>query len=128
MTPTASSWGGTGGGAWIQASLRSDCVVVTVGGELDILSAAKLGKTLEQATAGSGTRCLIIDMTHLSFIDSTGLGVLIAAQNRARVLGDSVVLVHPPKPVQRLLLATQLGQRFTAYDTLDGALAALRAP
>ena len=126
MTPSVSDWGGTGDGAWIQTSPRADCVVVTVGGELDILSAARLGKALESASAASRTGCLVIDMTHLSFIDSTGLGVLIAAQNRAHALGDSVVLVHPPASVQRLLLGTQLGHRFTAYDSLAGALAALR--
>ena len=71
--------------------------------------------------------CLVIDMTHLDFLDSTGLGVLIHVQNRAQALGESMVLVHPPPLVRKLLLGTQLSRLFTAYETLDDALAALRA-
>jgi len=108
-------------------SPRPDCVVVSVGGEVDVVSAAKLAKALQAATSASRARCLIIDMTDLSFIDSSGLGVLIAAQNRARELGDTVVLVHPPPLVRRLLAGTQLQHRFTTHDTLDDALAALRS-
>jgi anti-sigma B factor antagonist len=107
-------------------SPRPDCVVVTVGGEVDLLSAAKLAKALQAATAGSRARCLVVDMTDLTFIDSSGLGVLIAAQSRASALGDSVVLVQPPPLVRRLLAGTHLQHRFTVYDTLDDALAALR--
>jgi len=91
-----------------------------------VLSAAKLAKALQSATAASRAGCLIVDMTDLSFIDSSGLGVLIAAQNRARELGDSVVLVQPPPLVRRLLAGTQLQHRFTVHETLDDALAALR--
>ena len=127
MTSTASG-GGFGGsdGVSIQVSPRSDCVVVTVGGEVDLLTAAQLARALENASKASRAGCLVIDMTDLTFIDSSGLGVLIAAQNRARTLGDSVVLVHPPPLVRRLLDGTQLHHRFSTYDTLDAALAALR--
>ena len=101
-------------------------MVVTVGGEVDLLTAAQLARALENASKASRAGCLVIDMTDLTFIDSSGLGVLIAAQNRARTLGDSVVLVHPPPLVRRLLDGTQLHHRFSTYDTLDAALAALR--
>jgi anti-sigma B factor antagonist len=130
MSPTVrdgSGGGGGGGGAWIQVSPRSDCVVVTVGGEVDLLFAGKLAMALQTATAASHAGCLILDMTHLDFIDSSGLGVLIAASNRAEALGDTFALVHPPPLVQRLLSGAQLTHRFPAYDTLDAALAALRA-
>jgi len=75
----------------------------------------------------SRTPWLLVDMTDLTFIDSAGLGVLIHTQNRAEARGRSVILVHPPPLVRRLLTGTQLQHRFTAYDTLDAALAALRA-
>lgn len=126
MTPTTSGWGGTDG-AWIHVSPRSDCVVVTIGGELDLNAAGELAKSLREVLTASRAPCLIIDMTYLSFIDSTGLGVLISTENRAQALGESMVLVHPPPLVRRLLVGTQLQRRFTSYDTLDDALAALRA-
>jgi anti-anti-sigma factor len=112
--------------AWVQVSARPDCVVVTVRGEVDVLSTAKLAKALETASTASLAACLVVDMTDLSFIDSSGLGALIHAQNRAEARGTSVVLVHPPPLVRRLLAGTQLQHRFTTYDTLDAALAAMR--
>ena len=124
MTPTARSGRGRSDGARIQMFEHSGYVVITIGGELDLLSTAKLAKALE--TAGTRARSLIIDMTDLAFIDSSGLGILIAAQNRAHALGGSVVLAHPPPLVRRLLTGTQLQHRFPAYDTLDDALAAPR--
>ncbi len=105
---------------------RSDCVIVTVSGDVDLRTTATLSRTLEAAATTSRTDCLVIDMTDLSFIDSAGLGVLIHAQNRAEARGSSIVLVHPPQLVRRLLTNTGLQHRFTAYDTLDAALAALR--
>ena len=90
-------------------------------------AAAKLARALHTAASEYRTPCLVIDMTHLDFLDSTGLGVLIHVQNRAQALGESMVLVHPPPLVRKLLLGTQLSRLFTAYETLDDALAALRA-
>ena len=119
-------WSGSGSdGAWVQVSPRPDCVVVTVGGEVDVLSAGKLAKALQTVASEYRTPCLIIDMSQLDFIDSTGLGVLIHVQNRARALGESMLLVHPPPFVEQLLLGTRLSDLFIAYDTLYDALAAL---
>jgi len=127
MTRTEGNWGGSSSdGAWVEVSPRPDCVVLTVGGEVDVRSAATLARALQTAASAYCKPYLIIDMEHLNFLDSTGLGVLIRAQNRAQALGESLVLAHPPPLVWKLLLGTQLSRLFTAYDTLDDALAAIR--
>ena len=100
-------------------------MVITVGGDVDLHSAPKLAQALHAAASTYRKPYLILDMTHLSFIDSTGVGVLIHVQKRAQALGESLVLVHPPPLVRKLLLGTQLSRLFTAYDTLDDALAAI---
>ena len=112
-----------GDGAWIKVSVEPGCVVVRLGGEVDIRSSPKLGRMLEAVAPAA--LCLVIDMTHLAFIDSSGLGVLIHARNRARAQRTTMVLAHPPPLVRRLFASTRLQDTFTAYDTLDEALAAL---
>ncbi len=111
--------------AWFQIDPRYDCVVVTAGGEIDLHTATGLARAVDESLPSSP--CLVIDMSRVTFVDSTGLGVLIGARNRARQGGGAVVLVHPPNLVRRLLVGTQLQQTFPVFDTLDEALASIRA-
>ncbi len=106
--------------AWFRVDPRSDCVVVIAGGELDMHSSVGLDRTLKKATLFSP--CVIVDLTEVTFVDSTALGVLIGARRRAQSDGGRVILVHPPSLVKRLLAGTQLQQSFAVFDTLDEAL------
>ena len=111
--------------AWFQIDPMYDCVVVTAGGEIDLHTATGLARAVDESLPSSP--CLVIDMSRVTFVDSTGLGVLIGARNRARQGGGAVVLVHPPNLVRRLLVGTQLQQTFPVFDTVDEALASIRA-
>jgi anti-sigma B factor antagonist len=111
--------------ARIQVSAYADCVLVSVAGEVDMHSAGRLARLLQALTPAS--LCLVLDLTHLTFIDSSGLGVLIAARNRAGERGTSLVLVDPPPLVRRLLSSTMLQHTFDVYDTVDDALRAVQS-
>jgi anti-sigma B factor antagonist len=108
--------------AHIQVSAQADCMVVSVAGEIDMRSSARLGPILEALAPAS--LCLVVDMTDMTFIDSSGLGGLLAARNLARQHGTSVVLVHPPAQVRRLLTSNRLQSHFRVFDTVQDALAA----
>jgi anti-anti-sigma factor len=125
MTPTSTHHGGSGDGPRIWVSHRPECVVVTIGGEVDAYSSARLAHTLQAATPAA--LALVIDMTQLEFIDSGGLAVLIGARNQAQQRGIPMVLVNPPRLLQRLLASTQTERNFPAYDTLEDAIAALKS-
>ncbi len=118
--------GSTWDKAWFQVDPQHDCVVVTAGGEIDMHTATGLARAMQESIHSSP--CQLIDMTRVTFVDSTGLGVLIGARNRARQSGGSVILIHPPHLVRKLLTSTQLQQSFPVFDTLDDALAAIRTP
>src|SRR4051794_30364968 len=71
---------------------REDARVrVTVAGELDLATVDQLRTALERAEADA--RELVIDLRGLEFLDSTGLGELMAAQRRAREAGRHLVLL-----------------------------------
>jgi anti-anti-sigma factor len=128
MTPSDTDKGGIiGGRAWFRVSPRPDCTVVTVGGEVDMQSTATLARTLESVASSAVPPCLVIDLTHLSFLDSSGLGVIISARNYALARGVSLALVHPPGLVRRVLTDTRLQESFAIYDSIDDALAVLNA-
>ena len=65
----------------------------------------------------------MLDLTGVTFIDSLGLGALIGAHKRARVLQGSLVMV-PSEAARRVLAATALDRVFDLRATLDEALSA----
>jgi anti-sigma B factor antagonist len=117
--PTGSNWDN----AWFRVAPRTNCCVVTAGGEVDMDSAAGLDRALKSCSHHSP--CLVVDLTAVTFVDSTALGVLIGARRRAQQGGGQVLLVNPPSLVRRLLTGTQLQQSFVVYETLDEALSAI---
>ena len=102
---------------------EADRTVLEVAGEVDVYT----GTTLRDRISGlldSGVRDLIVDLGRVDFIDSTGLGVLVGALNRARELGGSLQLVCAQERVLKLLRITGLDQVFTVQPSVDRALAA----
>jgi anti-sigma B factor antagonist len=96
--------------------------LVKVTGEVDFDTASGLHRAVEEAAQSSPR--VIIDFTGVSFIDSTGLGVILVARNEADARGGSVALVGSSALVQRLLKSAQVDHAFAMYDNLDEALTA----
>jgi anti-sigma B factor antagonist len=105
---------------WFRVEPFPGCVVVSLGGEVDAHYSAYLDQALHSAMQSS-TR-VVIDLTEVSFLDSSGIGTLISARIRADEVGGSVYLVNPPAMVRKILVGTQLQQSFVVCDTLDEAL------
>ncbi len=122
--PTDSGWD-----KWDKAGFRVDaigaCVVVAAHGDIDLDTAPGLDHAVQSGLRFSAR--LIVDLTQVNFIDSSGLGVLVGARRRATALGGMVSLVHPPPAVQRILIGTQLHHSFVMFGSLDEALQAWRA-
>jgi anti-anti-sigma factor len=100
---------------------RGDTVHVTLLGELDISNASRLEDDLRRIEAGS-PRVLLLDLSKLDFMDSTGLRLLIGADARAREAGRRLVLVRGNEMVQRVLRVTRLDERLEIVSD-PGALA-----
>jgi anti-sigma B factor antagonist len=84
-----------------------DPAVVSLEGELDLAAAPQLRECLVALTERGATD-IVLDVTRLEFIDSTGLSVLVMALNRTRAGGGSTVLRHPSPSILRLLEITGL--------------------
>src|SRR6202012_3732330 len=84
---------------------RARRIVVQVKGEVDVATSADLADTIARAVerAAAGKVELVIDLARLSFIDVSGLNVLVRAARRARADGGTLVLRSPSRHVRRLL-------------------------
>ena len=100
---------------------RGDCVYATLRGELDISTAPRLDESLQRVEA-AGPALLVLDLSPLDFMDSTGLRLLIGADMRAREAGRRLVLVQGNDMVQRVLRLTRLDERLEIVED-PGALA-----
>ena len=76
---------------------------VVLAGELDMPATFKLESELEHLLAPRDVRRLVLDLADLTFIDSAGLGALLAIRDRAQGLGIEFLLINPSEPVQRIL-------------------------
>ena len=98
--------------------------VVRADGELDVSTAPQLRQTITTAL-DQGDGRVIIDLTAVTFMDSTTLGVLIGAHNKVREIGGALGLVCPDDRVRRVFSITGLDKVFTLHDTVPDAAAAL---
>jgi anti-sigma B factor antagonist len=87
-------------------------VVVEVRGEIDIASADRLRRVLVDAASRLRPVRLVVDLLHVTFIDSVGIGVLVEGHQTARTLGIRCTIRQPSAFVVAQLQQTGL------YDTL----------
>jgi len=95
--------------------------ILTLRGTLDMATSPLLRNALREA-AQSGKDAIVVDLTRVEYIDSTGLGSLIGAQRRARERSGSVRLVVKEGPLSRLFNITGLVRVFGVYPTVNDAL------
>jgi anti-sigma B factor antagonist len=78
----------------------------------------------EQITAeiGAGRYHLVVDLSQTTYIDTTGLGMLVGALKRARAHGGWVRLAGPRESVLKCLRLTGLTKVFQIFDTVKAAI------
>jgi anti-sigma B factor antagonist len=82
--------------------------VLTVDGELDLSTSPELRDAL--MTLGTDHTRVAIDLRAVTFMDSTALGVIVAAMKRARERGGELALVGPTGSPRKVLSITALDQ------------------
>jgi anti-sigma B factor antagonist len=92
--------------------------VVGLRGELDLAGAAELRSRLRTACADAGGR-VALELSELSFIDSTGLSILVEYHEKARAAGGRLVLVAPQPGVVRVFGVTGLDRHLMVCDRLE---------
>jgi len=99
----------------IHASRDSGQVVLALEGELDLASAPKLEEELQRAEAENPS-LLRIDLSGLTFMDSTGMRTLLLAQRRAQEGERRLALRRGPNQVQRVFELTGSVDTFAFED------------
>ena len=107
----------------VRTEAHDDLVIVTLGGELDIYSAAGFRADLDAIDTTGAT--LVVDLTDVTLLDSSGLGALVGLLKRARASRGRMGLVCPQRRLRRVFEVTGLRREFVFADDLPTLRTAL---
>ena len=102
----------------VEVQRRDGVAVVQPRGELDLVTVETLRAALD---AIKSTERLVLDLRGLSFMDSTGLQLLVALHRRAQRDGLQLTLVAPAAPVDRAIQLCGLDQELPFVAIVDAA-------
>jgi anti-sigma B factor antagonist len=107
----------------ITTTLRPNGVAVVMPvGTMDINTASEFKQHIAE-TIESGYRWLVIDLSAITFLDSTGLGALITGLKRAQAMGGDLRLAQVPQKVRMVMELTALQSYLPRYASVADALA-----
>lgn len=107
----------------ISSDVREEVTVVHVGGEIDVYTAPVLREHLDEHIS-QGRHQLVVDLGAVSFMDSTGLGVLVGRLKLVRVTNGTLRLVCSSERILKVFSITGLDKVFQIFASVDDALAA----
>ena len=105
----------------IEVTQADGVTVVEPRGEIDSRAADQVERTLTELIEGSRAK-LLVDLTAVPYIDSTGLGTLVAAMRQARAAGGDVRLCGLQKEVLSIFGITHLIKVIAVYASRQEAL------
>ncbi|WP_223207997.1 STAS domain-containing protein [Actinopolyspora erythraea] len=100
--------------------------VVSMNGDIDLAAAPRVTELIRQRLTAAALRALIVDLSTVSFIDTTGGELLLQAQRRAEQRGIDMHVVPGQGCVRRLLDLTGIDDSLTCHDSVSTALAHAR--
>jgi anti-sigma B factor antagonist len=92
--------------SWVEVSERGAALVLRIGGELDAATRARVEPAIVAAMTTASS--VVLDLSELTFCDSSGIAMFIAAHEQANKNGTRLAIRHPRPPVRRVIELTGL--------------------
>ena len=106
----------------IGESRQGDIIVLTLSGQITLDDGdLAFGRHVDQLVAAGG-RQIIVDLSAVTYIDSAGVGMLVAESQRVAAQGGSMRLAHLTARSHHLLAMLKLKMMFEIYDDVDAAV------
>ena len=99
----------------IEAHDHDGLAHVVLTGELDLSTIDKVEQELARVE-GEGPSVVALDLSRLTFLDSSGLRIIVSADQRARRENRRFVVVRGPETVQRVFAITRLDEQLELVD------------
>jgi anti-sigma B factor antagonist len=109
-------------GLALSSEQRGGSIIVTVGGDLDIVTSPALDDCLTDARAASSR--VILDLSAVDFMDTSALAVIVGHWKKLEAAGGGLSLAGARYSYTKTLWITGLADRLDLYDSVAAALAA----
>ncbi|MDU2066819.1 MAG: anti-sigma factor antagonist [Sporomusaceae bacterium] len=106
----------------VAVEMCSGKIVVRLEGELDLLTVKDFRDAVDSFLNSRKGSQLILNLSGLTFIDSSGIGALLGRYKKAQLLGGCVAVTNVQPQVRRILECSGLVQLFLNYETEEAAL------
>lgn len=103
-----------------------DITIIYISGRLDLLTSSELKQRVSDLVDAHHFR-IVIDLSGCSYIDSSGLGVIIGCLKVARRGGGDLQIARPAEQARVILELTTLNRVLRPHDSLEDALASVAA-
>lgn len=100
------------------SSLDTGVAVVHFSGRLNMVTAPRLREVVA-ASVAEGNMRIVVDLSEVAFIDSSGLGALISGLKAARQVGGDLRIAAPNDQVRLVLQLTNMERVLSAYPTAE---------
>ncbi len=97
-------------------------LIAVVDGDIDHSFAEEARRITERRLCASGADSLILDLSGVKFMDSSGIGFIIGRYKTVSALGGSLVIVSPTKEADRLLAMSGIYRIIHSYPTVEDAI------
>ena len=103
-----------------EVTTKGDTAIIALKGEVDLESSPVARELLLSNVAGK--KNILVDLSAVSYIDSSGVASLVEALQAAKKNGSRFSLAAASEPTRRVLELARLDKVFTMYDTVDEGL------
>jgi anti-sigma B factor antagonist len=92
----------------VHVKVRNKTILLTCAGELTLEVCPDMKREIEETMEREEVSCVVADMARTTFLDSSGIGFLVALRNRMLHEGKGFYLLRPSDQVRKTLLLVQL--------------------
>jgi len=103
-------------------SNRGNTLIASLAGELDHHTCEQIRQKIDARLLGSSSKNLILDMSKIIFMDSSGIGVIMGRYKVLQNIGGKAALVCPQGAIRRILEMSGVSKYVPVFDEIDSAI------
>ncbi|MBQ3031238.1 MAG: anti-sigma factor antagonist [Anaerotignum sp.] len=107
---------------YLRFKQKNKTILIMVSGEIDHHTSKELRRQTESAMSEMGGRNLVFDFTNVSFMDSSGIGMLIGRYKQLQSMQGRIAIICTEEKIVEIIRLSGLTKLFPIFDSLEDAL------